>query len=95
MKGSRLLQALRRLEGSTLETITGAHFTVDSVSEDGTVTVMPHSTKKYRRIPVKELEAAYHLQLQGKDLRPSTVRNAGASEANPAYVTAIIRAVQE
>lgn len=78
------------LEGRTLHTTARQEpFDVASVRPDG-VLVRIHSSGKERLIPRTEIEAGAAYADRGGDLIPSALRQAGASEANPAYVAAIL-----
>ena len=88
-----LCEKVRILEGQTMPTVTGrATFHVTSV-DDKHVEVVPRSTGKTRSISCQEFERAESLGLVTASVSPSELREAGASEANPTYVAAIIRAV--
>ena len=82
--------SVRALQGRTLLTARGNPFCVVSV-KTGYVAVVLQSTGKERRISRAEIEGAIALALQGRDISPSRLREAGVSEANPAYVAAIVR----
>ena len=84
---------VRALEGQMLAIVTGrATFDVTGVN-DKRVEVVPRSTGQTRPIYCQEFERAEALGLARADVTPSQLREAGASEGNPAYVAAIIRAV--
>lgn len=83
---------VRRLQGQTLQTVRGMPFTVTHV-DDSVVLAVPSSTRKPRTIPRAEIEGALRLALSGEDLTPSAVRYNRISEANPAYVVAIVKAI--
>lgn len=88
-----LCEKVRALEGRTLTTTSGrATFEVTSVT-DTCVEIVPRSTGKSRAIYCQEFERAEALGLATADVIPSQLRDAGASEGNPAYVAAIIRAI--
>jgi len=48
-------------------------------------------TGRRRRIPIRELDAAWQAARQGQPIHPAALRRAGISEANPAYVAATVR----
>jgi hypothetical protein len=80
-------------KGQSLPTAAGrTRFLIAEVN-DRRVEVVPHSTGKMRPIYCQEFERAEALGLAHADVTPSQLRQAGASEGNPAYVAAIIRAV--
>ena len=82
---------IQALEGQTVSTVTGVPLGVERVEERAVIVRLQNG--EARRIPREEVEAAAQLGLQGNDLRPTTVRAAGASDFNPAYVVALLRAV--
>jgi hypothetical protein len=88
-------ERIQALEGQTLYTVGRRKaFNVSEVGENH-VTVVPASTGKARRIPRQELARAEAHQLISAAVRPGKLRTAGVSEANPAYVAAIIRAISK
>ncbi len=88
-----LWQRVGRLKGQTLVTTgRGRSFDVVDVRPDAVV-ITVHSTGKVRRVPRSEIEAAAKLGITGLGLTPQAIRDAGASEANPASVAAILEAV--
>ena len=86
---------LKELEGATVETMQGKPFTVLRVdpSKQSAIVIELASTGKRRTILRDEMERAYGLAVHGESDRPSTVRASGASERNPAYVAALLRAL--
>ncbi len=87
-----LWERVKRLEGSWLKTPRrGRRFLVREVAHAG-VTVVPRSTGEPRLIQWEEFQRAAKLGLERKDMFASGVRE--ASEFNPSYVAAILRAVQ-
>ena len=88
-----LWNRVRALEGQTLPTVSGRG-TFFEVAEVGAnhVPVVPRSSGKPRRIERREFEQAESLGLATAGVHPIQLRRAGASEFNPAYVAAIIRA---
>lgn len=87
-----LWERVRGLEGQTLSTARGREFDITMV-DDRHVRVAPHSTRKLRTIRRQEFEQAETLGLATLDITPIRLRQAGVSEANPAYVAAIIREI--
>ena len=88
-----LCEHVRALKGQTLSTVTGrARFVITEVT-DKRVEIVPLSTGKTRLVSCQEFERAAARGLATADVIPSQLRAAGASEGNPAYVAAIIRAV--
>lgn len=88
-----LCEKARELAGQTLMATTGrATFDVTGVT-DTRVEIVPRRTGKRRPISCREFERAEALGLARADVTPSQLREAGASEANPAYVAAIIHAL--
>ncbi len=84
---------VRELEGRTLRTTgQGKSFDVEAVTEHS-VAISPHSTHRLRSISRQEFERAVRLGLRGEKLTPIAIRQARASEANPAYVAAILRTI--
>lgn len=84
---------VRELEGRTLRTTgQGRDFDVEAVTEHSAA-ISPHSTRRLRSISRQEFERAVRLGLQGAELTPIAIRQTGASEANPAYVAAILRMI--
>ncbi len=82
------------LVGQTLRTTGPRRMPFDVVASDPSgVTIHLHSTDKDRLVPWQQIEAASLLGLHGKEITPLRLREAGASEAHPAYVAAILRAV--
>jgi hypothetical protein len=89
----QLWARVAELQAKTITTTTGrAQFNVDRVTDTGIV-ITPHSTGLPRKIQRRELESAAGLGLTTDQLTPTRVRQAGASEFNPAYVAAILRAI--
>lgn len=90
-----LWAGLKELEGATVETVRGKPFTVLAVDpgKQGAIVIELASTGKRRTILRDEIERAYGLGHHGEAVRPSTVRASGASERNPAYVAALLRAL--
>jgi hypothetical protein len=86
-------QLVGQLKGSTLLTSRGNAFIVDSVT-DTAMFVTPVSTGRLRRIPRAEIEKTDEVEPAGSELRPVDVRNASASEYNPAYCAAIVNAAR-
>lgn len=84
-----LIATIGRLRGQTLHTVTGKPFDVASVDGDWIV-VVPHASDKPRPIKMMEIQAGYRLLLQAGELTVSAIREGGASEANPAYVWALL-----
>lgn len=80
--------ALAGLQGRRLTTGTGAPFLVAEVGKDRVV-VVPESTKKPRPVTWAELDGAWACLRERGTLTLAEVREA-ASEANPAYVFAIL-----
>lgn len=86
-------EKVRALDGQTVTTASRrAGFDVASVTDER-VEIVPQSTRKSRAISCQEFERAETLGLATAGVTPSQLREAGASEGNPAYVAAIIRAV--
>lgn len=83
-----LPEALRGLRGKNVTTGTGASFEVSQVTVTG-ITVVPERTLKPRTIRWREIEGAHVALLQRRSLTLAEVREA-ASEANPAYVFALL-----
>ena len=87
-----LWERVRALEGQTLPTVSGREaFDVAEV-DDRHIRVLPRSSGKPRRIERRQFELAESLGLATANVHPIQLRRAGASEFNPAYVAAIIRA---
>jgi len=79
------------LLGKTLQTATGRQFDVVTVGEAHLV-VRIASTGNDRRIYRREIEATEALwQETGTAPTPGAIRDAQASEANPAYMVPIIQ----
>ncbi len=83
-----LYAALRPLQGQTLHTVTGLPFLIQSVERDRVV-VVPDRTGKPRPIRWMELEAAAERLGHTGELTITAIRQ-HASEANPAYVFALL-----
>jgi hypothetical protein len=83
-----------QLPSRTLRTVTGQVFDVTAADRQRGVTVVPKSSNKARTVRPVEFERTLALGLRGADLAPIRVRQSRASEANPAYVVAIVRAFQ-
>lgn len=81
------------IESATLHTVSGKPFTVDSLDFGQTITVTPLSTGKPRTINWIELERAFQRFKETNILTVKDIRSCGASEANPAYVFAILAQV--
>ena len=90
-----LWRRIEQLRGQSLRTVTGKEFQVVAREPDSanTLTIIPKSTGKPRSIRREEFERAYRLRLKAHELTPIRIRQGGASEMNPAYVAAILRAV--
>lgn len=56
-------------------------------------TIEVATTGRLRRIPIRELDAAWQAARQGQPTYPAALRRAGISEANPTYITAIMGAL--
>ena len=92
---SDLWEKLKRLERVTLQTERGKSFDVISVDrsrENGAVIVEPNSSRKQRPIARSCFDDAQALGL-GTAIRPIDVKDSGASDWNPTYVAAILKAV--
>ena len=91
-----LWRRIERLRGQSLRTVTGKEFQVVTAEPDRTniLTIIPKSTGKPRPIRREEFERAYRLRLKAHELTPMRIRHGGASEVNPAYVAAILRAIE-
>jgi len=87
-----LWDRVKGLHGQVLQTVQGARFTVEGVT-DSDVLIYIWSTKKKRHIRRTEIEAAFRLMTPSTRLRPSEIRSAGISERSPAYVAGIIPAL--
>lgn len=87
-----LWDGVRALQGQTLTTLRGKPFTVLTVT-DTLVTIIPKSTGKLRPVRRQEIEAAAHITGGPAALTATAVREAGASEMNPVYVVAILKAL--
>lgn len=93
MTRDNLWPRLKSLEGRTLRTVTGeGAFEVLRVA-DSTVRIRIRSSGREQGIPRREIEAADRLGLRGDALTPGRVRAEGASEYRPAYVAALLRAL--
>jgi hypothetical protein len=88
-----LWECVAGLSGKTLRTLRGKTFDVSSVTPTEVV-VVPLSTGKPRPIRREEIEQAHALGIEPTRLIAKEVRDAGASEVNPAYVVAILKAIQ-
>ncbi len=81
------------LEGRTVTTVRGRPFLVHSVSTDSVrVLVGPHH--RQRSLDRSMLEEADTLPRTGGMLNPQSVRSAGLTEYDPAYVAGIINKVR-
>jgi hypothetical protein len=89
-----LRQRVRLLEGRTLRTQRGAAFDVERVTDHGTY-IHIRSSGSRRNVPWREIDQAYALGLSRDELTPARIRSEGASEFNPAYVAAILMALQQ
>src|SRR5215217_7028832 len=86
-----LWERVRALEGQTLQTVRDrVSFEIVSI-DDSKIKVLVSSGKTYS-IYRREFDKAEALGLVTVNVKPSQLRKAGASEGNPAYVAAIIRA---
>jgi hypothetical protein len=93
MTRDNLWQRLRALEGRTLRTVTGRGvFEVLRVADDA-VHIRVRSSGREYGVRRREIEAGGALGLRGAALTPFRVRQASASEYRPAYVAALLRAV--
>ena len=87
-----LWERVRALEGWTLQTVSDSvPFKIVSI-DDSKVKVLVSSGKTYS-IYRRKFDKAEALGLATADVKPFQLRKAKASEGNPAYVAAIIRAV--
>lgn len=85
-------QQIRQLQGTTLHTVRqGRPFEIISVTGD-VCRIQVGSTGKVRPIRRQEFERAVALG-PISSLNTSILRERGASEANPAYVLAILRVI--
>lgn len=80
---------ITKLQGQTLRTVRNLPFEVIAVT-DRQVIIRVGSSGLERPITKDAFHAAAPLKQAGKQIRPIDVRNAGASEMNPAYVAAIL-----
>jgi hypothetical protein len=80
------------LEGKTLATLNEKKFDITEVGE-GYVKILVRETGKPRTIPSQEFIRAEELGVAIAGVRPKQIRESGVSEANPAYVAAIIREI--
>lgn len=88
---ANLWERVQTLKGRTLQTVRdGVPFEIVSI-DDSRVKVLVSSGKTYS-IYRREFDKAEALGLATAEVRPVQLRQAGASEGNPAYVAAIIRA---
>src|SRR4051812_24956559 len=94
----QLWRKLAALQGTMLETSKGRKpFDVVKVDEQSStaVVIVPRSTGKPRKIMRDEIERAFAFLANNGSIMPSRLRKSGVSEANPAYVAAILRAIRE
>jgi hypothetical protein len=85
-------EAVRALNGKSLTTVRGRTFDILTVADESVV-ISVLSTGKTRSISRAEFERAHDAGLFIAGVRPQQLRDANASEANPAYVAAIIREI--
>jgi hypothetical protein len=85
-------EEVRVLTGKTLCTVRGRTFDIVTVDDDA-VEIFVRSTQKPRTIDRDEFERALVADLFTAQVRPQQLRDAEASEANPAYVAAIIHEI--
>ena len=79
-----------QLKGRTLKTLGRAEpFTIVAVN-DQSIVVRPHSTNKERRVSRDEIESAFGELEQRGEMPFSNIRANKHSEANPAYVAALL-----
>jgi len=82
-------EEIKELEGSTLKTLDrGKRFDILVVTDHGVI-VQPHSSRKERLVPRKEIEGAYHELLSNREIT-RTIIEAKYSPRNPVYVAAIL-----
>jgi hypothetical protein len=79
------------LQGQTVQTVTGKPFDIVAASCNDWFSIVSRSSGIARTVGAAEFERALALGLRGRDLIPRRIRDAGASEFNPAYVCAILR----
>lgn len=87
---TNLWQRIERLRGRELRTVTGKPFTIEAIEASG-MRIVP-STGRSRLVPRRDIERAAGLGIHPQSLTTSDVRQSGASDWNPAYVVAILRA---
>lgn len=83
-------KTLVQLKGCALKTLgRGEPFTIVAVT-DQSIVVRPHSTDKDRRVTRDEIESAFGELQQRGEMPFIDIRKHKHSEANPAYVAALL-----
>ena len=89
-------QRVAALEGKRLWTVRNHPFTIESIDQEkGTITFYPESSGKRRHTERWRIEMAERLGFVRDDVTPIELRHAKVSEFNPAYLTAILRAISK